>query len=662
LASGGAERKGERAAADLLARLPELDADRIARERVWREVVETLPASGQPKRRWVPILAMAGATAVALVLVLRMGFSGDSGARLELAAGKVLAAAPEHDWVPARAGASLPEATRLRTDDRSRAVVALSRSAVLIDPVTDLGLESLHGKTFLRLSGGAVVAEVEHRQPGESFVVQTTRYRVTVKGTIFSVRERAPDDVTVSVSRGRVEVAGEGGVWQVPALHSWNSRRPANQGPDVITDTDRLMLLRGSADGPRALIEVEGQVQGDGLEVSEGGLDLGPAPVSWNAPVGHYHFVGKAEAGQAEADASASAGSSATVTLAVAAAVVPAPAPIKEPALPEVPKAPTAPACVGAACVQAPLEMLDQGSPVAGAAEPIKTARKEHVRRHEVRQSRREPVGEAAPPETPTSTPTTSNPTSTSNPTPTLTPEPMPVSAPLLPKAEPELLARLDKPVPPEPAAPVAPEVTATPTAPSPPVVMAPDPYSQAVTLSRSGQYDAAAQTLEAIAGSHGQHADLALYDLARLRQRHLGDPVGALAALVRYEKEYPHGSLTQEVELSAIELDLGRSDFPAALVQMNRFLDEHPDSERAPEVHLLRGNVLRGRGDCQGALREYRRARGDGVEDDAIYFTAFCQQKLGRQDDAAESLHDYLRLLPNGHHVVEVRAALQGR
>jgi TolA-binding protein len=625
LASGGTERKGERAAADLLARLPELDADQIARERVWREVVETLPVPGQPRRRWVPILAMAaGATAVALVLVLRLGLGGSSPAQLELTAGSVLAAAPEHDWVPALAGASLPEATRLRTDDRSRAVVAFSRAAVLVDPATDLGLESLRGRAFLRLSGGEVVAEVEHRRAGESFVVQTTRYRVTVKGTIFSVRERAPDDVTVSVSRGLVEVAGEGGVWEVPAGHSWNSRQPASQGLDEISEVERSLLQRASVEGARAPI----LVQGDGLEVSEGGLDLGPAPVSWNAPIGHYHFVGKAAAGQAEADATASTGSSASVTLAVGAATVPAI--VREPALP----ASAAQPCVGSACAPAPVEMLEEGSAVEKPAVATQSVRRERIKTRRVRESER----------------------SIATPTPT-------------PTREPELLARLDKPVAPE----REPELTSTPVASAatptvstpPPVVMAPDPYAQAVALSRSGQYDAAAQALDAIAGGHGLHADLALYDLARLRQRHLGDPSGALAALVLYEKEYPHGSLAQEVELSAIELELGRSSLDGALSQMDRFLDEHPDSERAPEVHLLRGNVLRQRGDCRGALREYRHVRGDsqGLEDDdGLYYTAFCQQKLGKQEDAAESLRDYQQRFPNGHHVAEVRAALQGR
>ena len=42
------------------------------------------------------------------------------------------------------------------------------------------------------------MATVEHRRADETFAVQTARYRVTVKGTIFSVQEQSPEDVTVS--------------------------------------------------------------------------------------------------------------------------------------------------------------------------------------------------------------------------------------------------------------------------------------------------------------------------------------------------------------------------------------------------------------------------------------------------------------------------------
>ena len=221
------------------------------------------------------------------------------------------------------------------------------------------------------------------------------------------------------------------------------------------------------------------------------------------------------------------------------------------------------------------------------------------------------------------------------------------------------MLARLDQPLK---GATASPPPSQSESVPPPPVVFAADPYAQAVELSRSGRYTEAAVALAAIADGHGAHADLALYDLARLRKRYLRDPAGALQALLRYEQEYPQGSLAQEVELSAIELELDASDLTASLAQMNRFLEAHPDSERAPEVHLLRGNVFRRRGDCQSALREYRQSAGDGRDDDSLYYTAYCQQTLGQSDDAASSLRDYLDRYPHGRHAVEARAALSGR
>ena len=191
---------------------------------------------------------------------------------------------------------------------------------------------------------------------------------------------------------------------------------------------------------------------------------------------------------------------------------------------------------------------------------------------------------------------------------------------------------------------------------------MAPDPYASALSLSRAGRYSEAARALQAIAAASGPHAALALYDLGRLRQRELGDPPGALRAYLRYERDYPHGPLAQEVLLSAIEIAVQRPDPEVALAQMNRFLDEHPDGERAPEIHLLRGNLYRGRGDLRRALRDYGDAKGPGVEEEGLYYGAWCQQKLGDADAAAESLRDYERRFPHGAHAREVQAALRGQ
>src|SRR5579872_2419646 len=183
---------------------------------------------------------------------------------------------------------------------------------MVVSPGTDVGLESLGEASFLRLSAGEVVASVEPRQAGHHFVIQTTRYTVTVKGTIFSVRERGPDDVVVSVSRGLVEVSGPGGAWDVPAGHSWSSKTPAALGTDTIVTRDRSLLEPAGTSGQRSGIRVDGP---EGTVVSEGGVEIGPSPVSWNAPVGHYHFVGSTRGGKAEGDAATRAGVSATVHL-----------------------------------------------------------------------------------------------------------------------------------------------------------------------------------------------------------------------------------------------------------------------------------------------------------------------------------------------------------
>jgi tetratricopeptide (TPR) repeat protein len=424
------------------------------------------------------------------------------------------------------------------------------------------------------------VASVEPRRAGESFTVQTTRYQVTVKGTIFAVRERSDDDVTVSVSRGLVEVSGNGGVWQVPAGRAWHSTAPSNEGPDEISPRDRSLLEQAETTGPVAPIRVEGPA---GSEVTEDGVDLGPAPITWNAPIGRYHFVGTAALEQAEGDASTQIGGAATVRL-----VAP----------------------VGA---RAPV--------------PTQTAASTSAvtRRQAARPSAR---GERAVPAAP---------------------------------AKPELLARLDTP-PPSPIHAAVPDQATAPAPSAAPVVLAPDPYVDALALSHSGRFRDAAQALDLIAQRGLPHADLALYNLAELRKKQLHDPAGALQAYLRYEQQYPAGSLVQEVELSAIELNLKASAFPAAMSQIDRFLSDHGDSERAPEVHQLRGNLLRERGDCGGAIGEYGAAKGDGLDDDSLYFTAWCQQKLGKGPEAASCLREYLQRFPHGLHVHEVQAALESR
>jgi hypothetical protein len=623
LMAGGARNADEVGAAELLERsLPVPEADDLVQERVWRWVSKSLPerrTSGS-RRRWALGAAIASVTAAAVSF---WALTRPSPALLELTAGPVLVASRGGSWSPAEAGTRVAEASRVRTDARSRAVLRLDRAAALVSSATDVAVESIGKTTFLRLSGGAVLAEVDPRRPGESFVVQTTRYRVTVKGTVFRVLERAEDDVEVSVSRGLVEVSGANGAWDVPAGHSWHSRHPTQLGDDEIPAADRSLVSPALRDGPRAAVRVEGE---DELSISEGGIEIGPTPISWSAPIGHYHFVGRAAGGEAEGDAVAEVGSASTLRLAI-----PRPAPAPHPAIALAPPPAAAPDTPAAQIAPAP-----------------------QVRRHATHANRPTPPPPLAPvvlpPPPPPAVQAFAPPSERSVASPAAGGNARPEPAPETPPIPDPRAARRDAPRPP----PVF-------DAPAPPQLQG-DALSQAIQMNRQGLYSQAASLFEAVADRGGLHAGLALYDYGRIQQLHLGHADLALAAYQRYEREYPRGPLLQEVVLSAIELELASPKRDGALAHMDRFLEQFPEGERAPHVHLLRGNLLRERGDCAGALREYARAGAPVVEDDALYFSAACQQQLGRAGDAAASLRDYQARFPQGHHAAEVRRALEGR
>ena len=174
----------DRAIANLLGQLPQPGADDLSLERIWRGLrtrTNRRPSFGRSSIL-VPATALAALCLLWLVRLRLQPTSVPAGAQLELTAGTVLTARPRSDWSEASAGATLSEATRLRTDARGRALLTAARARVLVAPGTDVGLESLGAATFLRLAGGEVVANVEHRQAGETFTVQTTRYQVTVEG------------------------------------------------------------------------------------------------------------------------------------------------------------------------------------------------------------------------------------------------------------------------------------------------------------------------------------------------------------------------------------------------------------------------------------------------------------------------------------------------
>ena len=188
------------------------------------------------------------------------------------------------------------------------------------------------------------------------------------------------------------------------------------------------------------------------------------------------------------------------------------------------------------------------------------------------------------------------------------------------------------------------------------------DPYRAAEQLLGRGQFAEAARAFEQIVAQHGAHADLALYELGRVRERNLNDLPGALQAFRRYRAEYPNGALAQEVSLSLIETELAGTspqDRTAAFDESSAFLAAHPQSERAAEMRLLRGNLMRETGDCEKAISEYRQAGGSYAEE-ALWFTAFCEHKQGRRDEARDTLRSYLARFPDGEHRAQAAAALE--
>ncbi|RYZ09183.1 MAG: tetratricopeptide repeat protein [Myxococcales bacterium] len=164
------------------------------------------------------------------------------------------------------------------------------------------------------------------------------------------------------------------------------------------------------------------------------------------------------------------------------------------------------------------------------------------------------------------------------------------------------------------------------------------------LSLARQGQTRAAEGCFLERAQGGGLAAEMALYELARLRRDVLADANGALQALADYRTRFPAGSLRREVDMSQLELllQLGRSD--DALRQSDQLLSSSTSGERASELRLLRGHILRKQSRFAEAAREFELAEGGGARrGDAVYFRALCLEAAGRPTEAAAALSKYL-------------------
>jgi tetratricopeptide (TPR) repeat protein len=95
---------------------------------------------------------------------------------------------------------------------------------------------------------------------------------------------------------------------------------------------------------------------------------------------------------------------------------------------------------------------------------------------------------------------------------------------------------------------------------------------------------------------------------------------------------------------MSQLELlvQLGRTD--EALKQSDQLLSSSAAGERAAELRLLRGHILRKTRAFAAAAHEYQLAESAGARGgDVIYFHALCLEALGRLPEAAARFSKYL-------------------
>lgn len=198
-----------------------------------------------------------------------------------------------------------------------------------------------------------------------------------------------------------------------------------------------------------------------------------------------------------------------------------------------------------------------------------------------------------------------------------------------------------------------APEAQRTPVlAPAPSVEAPRAPKSEEVraapdclSLARSGHTrDAEACFVKSAEGT-GLAAEVALYEVARLRRDVLADAPGALQALAEYRARFPTGTLRREADMSQLELLLQLGRTGEALKQSEELLSSSSSGERAAELHLLRGHILRKtQSRFAEAAREYELAERAGARaGDVTYFHALCLEALGQSSEAAALLSEYL-------------------
>jgi tetratricopeptide (TPR) repeat protein len=215
---------------------------------------------------------------------------------------------------------------------------------------------------------------------------------------------------------------------------------------------------------------------------------------------------------------------------------------------------------------------------------------------------------------------------------------PQPAAFPPLPKPPPPPATPRPAPVGAANAEPGTPDIPLSPPA---PVAGGPQPESPRAALSRE---------------MPAFRAALRALNVDR-------DGQAALAALDAYQRDFPTGTFRKEAFAARVDalILLGRRD--EALSELESAgtgtLRQMP---RGAELCLLRGELLKERGDCVAAMATFDQALDEGpaaLAERALWGRAGCRAAVGRAEESRADLEQYLRLFPHGIFAKKVRAAL---
>lgn len=154
------------------------------------------------------------------------------------------------------------------------------------------------------------------------------------------------------------------------------------------------------------------------------------------------------------------------------------------------------------------------------------------------------------------------------------------------------------------------------------------------------------ATCLEHTASGDTLEAQRAIVELARIKERQLQDPAGAINALRDYRRRFPDGALKGEVDFALVELLPKTGQAREALKESEALLSTAWGRRRSSELRLMRGRLAQDQlGDLDQAIQElsYVRSEFGAVGDEASLRIAQCYERSGKRDQAKAAYREYL-------------------